>query len=771
MKKQLLLLIILLNAIFANVCVADSFVIRKITFEGLQRISPDTASSYLPVKPGQTLRSEKTGAILSALYQTGFFDHISLSREGNTLVIHVVERPTIGQLKISGNSSIPTDKLTTVMKSLGIAEGRVFNNVILEKIKQSLLDQYYALGRYNASVNVTVSPMPRNRVLVRIDISEGLIAKVKKITVIGNHVFNEKLLEKQLDLTTPGILTFYTQTDRYSQEKLDSSLEKLRNYYMDRGYIKFTVKSSQISITPDRKSIYLTIVIDEGVPYTVKGIGIEGDTILPRDQLLKKVNIQPGSVFSRQAAVDGEKAINTALGNEGYVFTVVNLQPKIDDANKQVFLMYIVKPGKRAYVRHVIFTDNTKTNDDVFRRELRQMEAAPVSTSKLEESKHRLSLIPFIRNVDMNLEPVPNTDDQVDVNYKVTEDNAAQATMSIGYSSEQHLILGAGINQKNFLGTGKTLGLNISESRYQKFFGASYTDPYYTPDGISRSINLSASKVDPRAANMAGSYTENQLAASVIYGIPLGQEKGVYNTLQLGYGYEGTLIRLTNTVSQQVTSFVRNHGRHYQQADLIMGLSRDSRDKAIFPTQGALQSLSVNLYLPLTGQSLKYYTAGYNGRWYHPITDKFIATARGDLGYGTAFSGSQNYPFFKNFYAGGIDSVRGYEGNTLGPRDSNDQPSGGNVLVAGGVGLVFPNYISDNLRTTLFVDGGNVYNTFNNNRYGAKRGSGGPRYGTGIEADWLTPLGMIDLSFGKALNPQHGDDTKFFDFSLGANFG
>ncbi len=771
MKKQILLLIIIVSVIFTKTWAAESFVVRKITFVGLERISPDTARSYLPIKPGQTLRSEKTGAIISSLYQTGFFDRISLDREGNTLVIHVVERPTIGQLKISGNSSIPTDKLTTVMKGLGIAEGRVFNSVILEKIKQSLLDQYYALGRYNARVDVTVTPMERNRVLVKIDISEGLIAKVRKITVIGNHVFSDRVLQKQLDLTTPGILTFYTQTDRYSQEKLESSLEKLRNYYMDRGYLKFSVKSSQVSVTPDRKSIYLTIVVEEGVPYTVKGVDIEGNTILPHEQLLRKVNIKPGSTFSRQAAVDGEKAINDALGNEGYVFTVVNLQPKIDEANKQVFLMYVVKPGKRAYVRHVIFTDNTKTNDEVFRREIQQMEAAPVSTTKLEESKHRLSLIPYIRNVDMNLEPVPNTDDQVDVNYKVTEDNVAQATVSIGYSSQEHLILGAGINQKNFLGTGKTLGLNASRSHYQQFIGGSYTDPYYTADGISRSISLSASRVDPRAANMNHSYTENQYSASVIYGIPLGQEKGVFNNLQLGYGYESSLINRSNTVSQQVQSFLLNHGRHYQQVDLIMGLSRDGRDKAIFPTQGALQSLSLNLYLPANRNSLKYYTAGYNGRWYYPLSDKFIATARGDLGYGTAFNGAQNYPFFKNFYAGGIESVRGYEGNTLGPRDSNNDASGGNVLVDGSLGLIFPNYISDSLRTTLFVDGGNVYNTFNLNRYGAKRGSGGPRYATGIEADWLTPLGMIDVSFAKALNPQHGDDTKFFDFSMGANFG
>lgn len=770
MKKRILLFALLLSVFFTNVCAADSFVVRKISIEGLQRVSSDTVYSYLPIKSGETLRPEKTGEIINALYKTGFFEHISLSRDGNTLIIKVVERPTIGRLKISGNSSIATDKLTTVMRGVGVAEGRVYDSVILEKIKQSLLEQYYAVGRYNARVDVYVTPMERNRVLVKIDISEGLIAKVSRINIIGNHAFSESTLDKQLDLTTPSVITFFTQTDRYTQEKLDSSLEKLRNYYMDRGYLKFTVKSSQAAITPDRKSIFLTIVVDEGDIYTVKGVDIVGNTILPREELLQKVNIQPGTTFSRQTVMDGEKTISDALGAKGYIFTTVTLHPKIDDVKKQVFLTYEVKPGKRAYLRHVYFTDNAKTNDEVLRREVQQMEGAPVSTVKLEESKHRMSLLPYIRNVDMGVEPVPGSDDTVDVNYKVKEENSAQATFSIGYSQLDHLILGAGLNQKNFLGTGETLGLNFSRSRYQQYYGINFIDPYYTPDGISRSINVSASKTDPKAANLSSSYNSDQYAASVIYGIPLGQEQNVFNTLQLGYGYEQTLIRLSHNVSQQVQAFVDDHGRHYQQADLIAGLSRDSRDKAIFPTMGAMQTVSANLYLPVTGASLKYYTLGYNGQWYHPITEKFIATARGDLGYGTAFSGAQNYPFFKNFYAGGMGSVRGYEANSLGPNDSNGDPTGGNFLADGSLGIIFPNYISDNLRTTAFVDGGNVYNTFSNRKYNGTA-SGGPRYACGLEADWLTPLGLIDLSVAKALNSKPGDNTKLFDFSLGANFG
>lgn len=770
MKKQIILILMLLSFLATGTLAAESFVIRKINIEGLQRIPEDTVYSYLPVRRGETIRAEKTSQIITALYKTGFFEHISLARSGNTLIIRVVERPTIGQLKISGNSSIPTDKLTTVMKSVDVAEGRVYNSVILEKIKQSLLNQYYQLGRYNAQVNVAVTPMPRNRVLVRIDISEGLVAKVRRINIIGNHAFNDKTIDKQLTLTTPGLITFFTQTDRYSQEKLDESMEKLRNFYLDRGYVKFTVRSAQASVTPDRKSIYLTIVIDEGDLYKVKGFDVIGDTILPREDIIKKITIQKGDAFSRQAVIDSEKGISDALGEQGYLFAVVSIQPKIDDASKQIFLTFEVRPGKRAYVRHIYFSDNSKTNDDALRREVQQMEGAPVSTIRLDQSKQQISLLPFIKNVDMSVKRVPDADDKVDVNYKVTEDNSAQMNFSIGYSQLEHFILSAGVNQKNFLGTGKTLGANFSHSRFQTYYAINYTNPYYTPDGISRSINLSISKFDPRAANITRSYNSDQYNASVIYGIPVGNFATGKTFVQAGYGYEQTLIRTTSSVSQQVQDFVNRHGRHFQQFDLIAGISRDNRDKAIFPTQGMINTLAANVYLPLTGNSLKYYTLDYSGRVYQPITGSFIATARGNLGYGNAFNGVDNYPFFKNFYAGGPDSVWGYDGNTLGPKDSNGDPTGGNMLATAGLGLIFPNYISDNLRTTLFVNGGNTYNSFDNRKFGGTA-SGPLRYSTGLEADWLTPLGMIDVSFAKALNPQPNDSPNFFQFSLGANFG
>ena len=771
MKKYLLLIVLLMNVLLPTTW-ADSFVIKNIRVQGLQRISSDTVYSYLPVHRGEVLRSSQTGEIISSLYKTGFFDHISLAREGSTLVITVVERPTIGQLKITGNSAIPKDKLTTVMKSVDIAEGRVYNGAMLEKIKQSLLAQYYELGRYNARVNVFVTPMDRNRVQVQIDISEGIVTKVRHINIIGNHVFSKRRLEKQLELTTPSLITIVTQTDRYSQEKLDTSIEGLRNYYLDRGYIKISVKSSQVAMTPDRKSIYVTIVIEEGEQYRIKGYTLKGDLIVPRQELESVMGIEPGNVFSRQGIINAEKAVSDALGKKGYISAVVTLEPQVDEANKEVYLTFNVNPGKRTYVRYVSFSDNTKTNDEVLRREIQQMESSVVSTEKLEQSKQRMSQLPYLKEVQMGISPVPDRDDQIDVNYKVTEDSSAQANFSIGFSQVDGIILGAGVNQKNFMGTGKTVGLNVTESKVQDFLGISYTDPYYTIDGVSRSINLSASRFNPKKGGVSRSYTTDQYDLSVVYGIPIWQEQSAIDRIQLGYGLEDTLVN-THTLyptSMQVADFINRHGHHYQEVYFIAGISRDSRDKAIFPTKGTLNTLGYNVFLPTTGHSLKYYTLALNTKMYQPLIKNFIATARGELAYGSGFAGPKDYPFYKDYYAGGIGSVNGYEGNTLGPRDSNGDPSGGNFLVTAGLGLIFPNGISDNLRTSFFVDAGNVYNTFNNRSQGGTA-SGNIRLGAGIEADWLTPLGLVDVSLAKPLNPQPGDAERVFQFSLGANFG
>jgi outer membrane protein insertion porin family len=771
MKKIILSLVLVMSFFIVPTWAANAFVIKRIDIEGLQRVSPETVYSYLPVHQGEVLHTDRTGAIISALYKTGFFEHITLSRSGDTLIITVVERSTIGQLKISGNNLIPTDKLTSVMKSLDVAEGRVYNRAVLERIKQGLLNQYYQLGRYNARITVTVTNLERSRVLVKIDISEGLAAKIRRINIIGNHAFSESKLTKQLTVSTTGLFTFVTQSDQYSQEKLDESIESLRNFYLDRGYIKFAEKSSQVSITPDRKSVYITMVVDEGEQYRIKGYKLSGDFVVPREALQQLVTLRAGDIFSRQRVVDTEKAMTDAMGDKGYVYATVSLNPTVDEKTKQVFLEFIVKPGKRTYVRHVYFSDNAKTNDEVLRREVQQMEGAPVSTSALDESKRRLNLLPYMRDTKMSLVPVQNQEDQVDVNYKMTESNSAELTGRIGYSQVDHVLLGAGVNQKNFLGTGKTVGVNMQTSHYERFYGASYMDPYFTQSGISRSVNLSVSRVNPAAGNLTNSYSSNEYDISDTYSIPIGQEKNVINRFDIGYGYQNTLITLhNNNVSNMVQDFIIRHGRHFQQIDLMAGLSRDSRDKAIFPTRGARQAVGLNLFLPVGAQALRYYTVNYSGAIFHPLVNNFIVTARGNLAYGNSFSNGRDYPYFKNFYAGGIESVRGFAGNTLGPKDNNGNPTGGNFLANASLGLVLPNYVSDNVRTTVFVDAGNAYQTYDNRRLGGT-GSGPLRYSTGVQVEWLSIMGPIDLSLARGINVKHKDSLEAFQFSLGANFG
>lgn len=777
--KKLAYLLILISQFSIFAWAQQVFVVHKIEIQGLQHLSPETVKSYLPIKLGQVLKPSKTEATLRALYKTGFFDQISLSKRGSTLVIHVTERPTIGQLKLSGNSVVPTDKLTAVMKTLDIIEGHFYNPAILEKIKQSLLNQYYQLGRYNARVDIQVTPMLRNRVAVKIIFSEGLVSKVRRISIIGNHVFPEKQLIKELDLSTTGLFTFVSQTDRYSEEKLESSLEKLRSYYMDKGYLRFEVKSAQAQVTPDRKSVFVTIVIDEGQPYFVKEGLLEGDFPIPRIELLNLITLKNGERFSRQKVVDIEKEMSTLLGGKGYMFSTISLLPEINDETHEVVVKFIVSAGKRTYVRHVTFSDNTRTNDLVLRREVEQMEGAPASTTRIEESKHRLKLLPFLKDVDLSINPVPGLEDQIDVDYKVKEDNAAQASFKLGYSQIYKLIIGAAVNQKNFLGTGNTVGVNIQHSKFEQFYGIEYTNPYYTEDGISRTFNFSVVRVDPGAASGVNSdYTTNQYDLGVIYTIPVGQEIGVFNRFIVGATYQQTLVKLVKSkgvhnpsgISKQVRSFIRKHGRHYQELDLRLGYSRNSLDKAFFPTKGTFQTLVFDAYAPLDSHSLDYYILSYNSKWYLPLGKEFIILTKGDLAYGNSFDGPRNYPFFRNFYAGGIDSVRGYLGNTLGPRDSTGKAYGGNILVYGSIGLIFPNMISDNVRTTAYFDAGNVFSSLDNRKFGRSSTNSGPiRYSIGLEVDILSPFGPIELSVAHPFR-RHHDKKEMFQFALGANF-
>ena len=751
---------------------ASGFVVRDIVFHGLQRVPLATAERYLPIKPGHWLSMAQTPGMIHALYRTGFFQTIHVARQGHTLVIDITEQPIIAQLSISGNSVVPTDKLKTVLNTLGVATGYIYQPVKVSVVEQSLLNQYYQLGYYNASVKFTVDALDPHRVALKLSISEGVIARIRQITVLGQRVFTEAVLLKAMQIDTTGWFTFITKKDRYAEDKVTQGLENLRNFYFNHGYVHFNVLSAQTMMSPDRKSMSIVVTVTEGKPYTVARCSFAGELLIPPETLQSLVGIVPGEVFSRQKVMDGEQAIRKRLADAGYLFATIQVESQLDDSAATLSLVFVIHPGKRTYVHTINFMGNHRTNDRVLRRELVQMEAAPAVQQALDASRHRLQLLPYIREVTMDVAPVPQHEDQVDVNYHVSEDSAAQASLHIGYSQLYRTILGASLMHQNFFGTGNTVGLNISHSRYEQFYSFDFSNPYYTPEGVSRAFSLSISRVDPRGGGIDNAYTTYEYNASVLYGIPIGEQAEGSNRLLVGAGYQNTLVKLANSgISEQVNDFIHRHGRRFHEFDMKLGWVRNRLDKAIFPTQGTMQTVALDYFAPLAQRSLSFYTVTYQVKDYLPLNDQFIVLSRLDLGYGNSWQGSQNFPFFRNFYAGGLDSVRGYQGNTLGPRDSNGKPLGGNVLVDGSIGMIVPNHFSDNLRTSLFLDAGNVYSTDSHHHFGGQsRGAGSLRYSAGVQADWLTPVGPVSVSLAMPLHSHHGDYHEAFQFALGAKF-
>jgi outer membrane protein insertion porin family len=755
---------------------AQAFVVQDIKVEGLQGISRDTVISYLPVQVGEQFNSRQSANVIRTLYGTGFFSDVSVGQQGNVLVIHVTERPVLASINVSGNKTIPKDKLNDVLKSLGLVQGRVFDNSVLQRIKHSLETEYDNVGKYNAIIDTVVTPEPRNRVAVKIDISEGRTAQVTDIRFVGNKAFSDSKLRDQLTLTKPHFWSFLTRGDLYSEDKLNASLDALRNYYMDRGYLKFTVDSAQATLTPDRQHVYLIIKVTEGPIYKVKGYAINGNLILSKTKLANLINIKTGSTFSRKAVKDASDAINKALGDMGYAFANVNVVPDVDDANKEVFLTFFIEPGNRVYVHRINFSGNTKTEDVVLRHSVHQMEGGLVSTSEIKESERLLNLTGYLTDVHVDTLPVPDAPDQVDLNYKVTEGPSAQAIAGVGYGTDG-FVVNAGVNQNNFLGTGRTVGVNFQNSLYSTLYSIDYNNPYYTIDGIQRGFSLYAQKTTPGNLNIT-TFTQDSYGGVLNYNIPISA-RGDY--LLLGAGYQDTILRLGSTPADQVVNFTNRYGRHFSQVLLNTGWSRNGLDRAIMPTQGLYQSMNLNIGLPGGSKPLSYYKLSYTANFYQPIAAGFIFMSRANLGYGAGLGGTDGLPFFANYYAGGIGysgQVRGFETNSLGPKDTfnngatiGNDSLGGNKMATGTAAIIFPNPLSaDKLRTSVFVDAGNVYSSLSTARGGT--GSGPIRMSTGLGIDWQVPVLnlLLSVSYAKPLNAQPGDQVEHFQFNIGTNF-
>jgi outer membrane protein insertion porin family len=705
MKRFLILLPLLLG--LAHAVFAESFVVTDIRVEGLQRISPGSVFNDIPIKVNDRIDQDAIAQTSRALFKSGNFDDVQIGRDGDVLVITLVERPSISEINIDGNKAIKTEDLLEGLKGAGLAVGQVFQRATLEQMRVELQRQYVSQGRYDATIETEVAEQARNRVAVNIDINEGTVAKIKHINIVGNSVFGEGDLVELFELKTSGWFSWLSGDDKYSREKLKGDLENLSSYYLDRGYIRFNIDSSQVAITPDRKAVYVTVNVTEGEKYTVTKVDLSGDIVIPESEMRGYLLLRDGQDFSQVQVTNTEEMITQRLGVEGYTFAKVSGIPEIDDANKTVALKFFVDPGKRTYVRRIEYRGNTKSVDEVLRREMRQMESAPASSAQIEQSRVRLERLGFFKEVTTENVPVPGTDDMIDVQYTVEEQSSGSIGASVGYAQDAGLILGANLQQNNFLGTGKQVGIGLNSSKYQDLYSFNYVNPYFTEDGVSRGFSVFYRATDLEEINVA-SYTTDTVGATMSFGYPisetqrLGLSLGINSTdINAGIGavqeIKGSPREIDDTVgfvniddlnssgypgqgtiqSPVPDSFFRTdipvgfldeYGDSYLNFPVTFSWSQSALNRGQLATRGHSQSLAMQVSVP--GSDLEFWKLTYNGQIFIPLFDPFTLRLRTDLGYGDGWGQTDQLPFYENFFAGGFRSVRGFKSNTLGPRST-----------------------------------------------------------------------------------------------------
>ncbi|MEN9849573.1 MAG: hypothetical protein RL368_2313 [Pseudomonadota bacterium] len=737
----------------------DAFNVADIRLEGLRRISAGTVFNYLPVKVGEKFTPENASSAIEALFKTGLFKDVRLEREGNVLVVRIDERPSIAKVTFVGNKDIATEDLTKSLKSIGFTEGRVFNRSILEKVELELQRQYFNLGKYAVKIKSTVTPVDRNRVEVQVDVSEGVVAQIDQINFVGNQSFSSKELLEEIELSTGGWLSLFTKENQYSKQKLSADLETLRSFYLDRGYINFNIDSTQVSLTPDKQSVYLTINLTEGDKYTVSDVKLVGNLIAPEAELMQKVTVKTGNVFSRKDVTASTESITERIGDEGYAFANINAIPEVDNKNKTVALKFFIDPGKRAYVRRINYIGNVRTRDEVLRREMRQMEGGWVSTKAVKRSLQRLQRLNYFDDVNVETPLVADSTDQVDVNYTVVEKASGNLMAGVGYSQTQGVLFNASILQDNFLGSGKRIGLGFNNSKVTTSYNLSYLNPYSDIDGVSRGFNVFYRKTDAGLANLSR-YATDVIGAGLSYGIPISE----YNSVRLGFDVDRTLLKKTDYSAKEVSEFITANGDHYNSYRMSLSWARDTRNNIVLPNEGMLQSFGADLNLPFS--DLTFYKVNFRQQWYYPIIKNYVFALKGEVAYGKGYGKTHALPFFENYTAGGPRTVRGFKESTLGPLDSNGLPLGGNLRVVGNAELILPPFFKSarSFRLSGFFDIGNVYSE-------AEKFSGSSlRYSTGIAAMWLSPIGALSFSVAKPLNVKSTDQTQAFQFSIGTTF-
>ncbi|OGS98011.1 MAG: outer membrane protein assembly factor BamA [Gallionellales bacterium RIFCSPLOWO2_12_FULL_59_22] len=736
----------------------EPFVIKDVRVEGIQRTEAGTVFSYLPVKVGDTLDDQKAAAAIRALYATGFFNDVRLKVEQGVLVVLVRERPSIASIELNGTKDLPKDQIKENMKYAGLAEARIFDKGVLDKAVQELKRQYVARGKYGVSVKTTVTELARNRVGIVFDVVEGEVSKIKQINLIGNHAFEEDELLELMKLSTPDWMSWFSKNDQYSKQKLSADMEAMRSFYMDNGYLEFNIDSTQVSITPDKKDIYITINLTEGEKYTVSRVGVSGNTLVAREDIEKLIQIKAGDTFSRKALTETSKKIGERLGQDGYAFANVNAIPELDKEKHQVGFNFVIDPGQRVYVRRINIAGNDKTRDEVIRREFRQVEGAWFDVEKIKMSKQRVDKLNFFAEVNMETPPVQGTADQVDVNVAVEEKSTGNISVGAGFSNNEGLTLMAGVTQANVFGSGNHISTQVNTSKINQVYSLSYTNPYFTDDGVSRGFDIYKRNTDS-SSTAVSEYSARTLGAGIRFGVPIAEDVSI----SYGLAFEKIDIALSELSSTRLTGYVDDFGASNTSLVGTIGWGRDSRDSAIYTTEGTVQRAFAEIALPVL--DMRYYKLNYQHQWFYPVSGDFTLLLNGEIGVAAGYGG-EPVPFFKNFYAGGTGSVRGYDSYSLGPRDFNDQVLGGTKRVVGNAELLMPlpGSKEKSVRLSGFIDAGAVYGP------GDLPGSAGLRYSTGVAVTWLSPMGPIKFSYAVPLNKQPVDRLQELQFTLGSMF-
>jgi outer membrane protein insertion porin family len=748
----------------------DPFVVKDIRVEGIQRIDAGTVFGYLPFKVGDTFTEDTATEAVRRLYGSGFFSDVRIDTNNNVVVVVVQERATIASITFNGMREFDSKAILDSLRNVGFAEGRIFDRSMLERAELELKQQYMSKGKYGVEVTSTVTPLPRNRVGISFDIFEGDVARIKEIHFVGNKAFSESELLDQIQLTTPGWLTWYTDTDKYSREKLEGDVERIRSFYLDRGYLEVAVEPPQVTISPDRKDIYITYTLHEGEPYKLRSVKLAGN-LLGLDQKIESLlQVKAGETFSAAKTNDSAKAITDYLGELGYAFANVNPNPQLDRAKHEADLTFYVDPSRRVYVRRIQIGGNTRTRDEVIRREMRQEEAAWYDSSDIKMSRDRIDRLGYFNDVNVKTEPVPGSPDQVDVNVDVKEKPTGMVNLGVGYGSQDRAILSAGISEDNVFGSGTNLSFQVNTSQVNRAVVLSHTDPYWTKDGISRTTSLYYRQTRPFIDN-EGDYRVDSAGFGMNFGVPISE----YDRIILGASFENNKVHDLDSESPiAYQNYVDQYGESTNSVIFTTGWNKDTRDSALAPNKGYYTKLQANV----STMDLQYTMLSAQQQYYLPLSRDYTLAFNGMADWGHSYGG-KDFPVIKDVYAGGIGSVRGYTGASLGPRDSRngDFLGGARRIVANAqLYLPFPGANKDRtLRWFLFTDAGRVQP---GNGLKCTTGEGGDevedpcgwRYSAGIGLSWQSPLGPLQLSYGKPLNAKSGDDRQSFQFQIGTGF-